>query len=315
MRTPAVILFLVTFAMRTVAAAEGENTTTPLFVELDHCPTALGAAVRNPTSQLIRKSYELQPKEWMVVLNANKINLKLRRDHREAEAGRPHVNEVWYTVETGAPLTVTQARAALALFSGRARVVEAFEGYFETTRRREREISIEEAISLFEREGAQLQSVLDTPPKILLNDNIADGPVELPAHRWRRIYVAFRDYDPDHREYGETWNSVIFYRDGIKIRIAKSANLIHALSPTLAAITDDLPKEGVNVLDEQSLIKSSLERDGFNPKSINDVWERLGKAMAPVMHGRELEEVSTFASGLIGMDITSLRYEIVPWQP
>lgn len=221
--------------------------------------------------------------------------------------------EVWFKVITGEQITEEQVRSAIALFHPDSKYVNGGFSYYTKEKSKEEPLKLEEIPSVYANKKRNLSSILDIEPRVSINDTVLDEIKDLPLHAWGRVYCAFEDFDQKHPEFGYSWNSVVLYKDGMALRVAKQANLVHSLSPSLAEISEELNVEGKSDAEIENtmirLIESSNRiKTEVSHASIGD----LLNAPQPYITGSELNEIAKYASRIFGRDIGSLDYQVEP---
>lgn len=222
------------------------------------------------------------------------------------------LTDVWFNVVAKEPITEDQVRSAIALFHPPSKYDCGGYTHYTEIRSFEDPLSLDEIPSFYARMQEQLRDIMDKPPKTSVRDTILNGPVEVPKHKWGSVYCAFENFDREHPEFGNILNSVVLYRDGMALRIAKKSNWVHALSPTLAEIIENVDEGGSDslALSMSRVVPFALEQDGV--RSDKEAYKRMKNSPKPIIMADEVNTIAAYASEITGVDIRLLEYEIAP---
>ena len=257
---------------------------------------------------LVKDGFERNPKKTR--LNFTHPQVRISANKARCKNGSVDLTEVWFRLLSKEPITEDQVRSAISLFHPPSEYVGGGFTHYTETKSVEDSLHLNQIPSFYADKRDQLRSISDEPPRISINDNIIDGPVQVPDHKWGSVYCAFENFDPQNPEFGYSWNSVVLCKDGMALRIAKQANLIHAISPTLADIAEkvDAETDAEMELAIGQVAQFAVEQDGIT--SEKDVFRRLMNTPQPIIMVSELDDVAAYASGIAGMDVKSLEYQV-----
>ena len=265
------------------------------------------------TYELIQKAYAEtfgEDSQYKTKIGLKNPILELNVTRHKYEGGPSQLSEIWFNVVVKKPITEEQVSSAIKLFSPPGRYDGGAICHYTSTHIVKENINLEQFSDLYSSNRDKMGSILEKSPAASLTGKILDSPIEVPDHEWRWIYCAFIDSDPEHPEYGETWNSVALHKDGLKLRICKSTNIIHAVSPLIAQALEqadpETEEETTNLVNQ--ILPLAAEQEGLTFE--RDIFQRMRNAPKPIILGSELNLVSNFVSELVGVDITKLDYSV-----
>jgi hypothetical protein len=223
------------------------------------------------------KTTRLEFKHHLVTLNVSKTY------HSCAD-----LTGVWFRLHQE-NIPDEQVRTAIALFPQLA-----YRGgltYYNEIHRLEDPLPLDEIVPFYISNKENLGSISDNPPKADLLNNTHDGSIEIPSHKFAKLYCSFEE---DYKEY-LIWTGVVLYKDGMALRFAKQENWCHHISPTL----DEISK--THELDNLQMFQIlQIEKPNIPP-----VIENSSNSL---ITPQELDYVAQFASKVVGVNIESLKY-------